>query len=279
MEQFELISKLKNLQQKLSSQSSTHEKETQTSSSEFVQLRGFNLLPKKIIRKIFIFSDFLSDGPSLYSTCRLFNSVIRSRVFQVLLHHQVTNKRSNVLSSNFNTSDEEVQKLRPESEIKTKEEAVGQLRVAENLKQVLASKLKRQDNKNNDLEAEIARIQEEIKAQKSRYSKGIEKMNDIDSKHESEKKVLVEAQKNLMNLKNKCKKEIDDLRAQINECEMDKEKLLLEKRVLRAEVLELRESNVEIQKEIVVYQEVLNKIKAYFLGMEEAGLIKLTVDE
>ena len=98
-------------------------------------------------------------------------------------------KNSNALSSSYSNNEEELQKLRPESEIKTKEEAVAQLKLAEKLKQVLATKLKRQDNKNN-------------------------------------------------------------------------------------EVLMLREKNVEIQKEIVVYQEALNKIKAYFLGMEEAGLIK-----
>ena len=274
MDQSDLIQKLQQLHQTLQSKSQKQDKEVQTSYSDQVQLRGFHLFPKKIIRKIFIFTDFLTDVPQLYITCKLFNSVIRSRVFQVLLHNQVISKNSNALSSSYSSNDEELQKLKPESEIKTKEEAVAQLKLAEKLKQVLATKLKRQDNKNNELQNEIMRIQEEIKAQKARYSKGIEKMNDLEAKHESEKKILAEAQKNLAALKNKCKKEVDDLRMQIGECEKDKEKLSNEKKVLREEVLMLREKNVEIQKEIVVYQEALNKIKAYFLGMEEAGLIK-----
>ena len=274
MDQSDLIHKLQLLHQTLQSKSQKQDKEAQTSYSDPVQLRGFHIFPKKIIRKIFIFTDFLSDVPQLYITCKLFNSVIRTRVFQVLLHNQVISKNSNALSSSYSNNEEELQKLRPESEIKTKEEAVAQLKLAEKLKQVLATKLKRQDNKNNELQNEITRIQEEIKAQKGRYSKGIEKMNDLEAKHETEKKILAEAQKNLAALKTKCKKEVDGLRLQIAECDKDKEKLSSEKKVLREEVLMLREKNVEIQKEIVVYQEALNKIKAYFLGMEEAGLIK-----
>lgn len=275
MEKNPLIDKLKELQKLLSTKPETHEKDSQTNFSEQRRLQGFNILPKKIIRKIFLFTDFLSDGSAIYSTCRLFNSVMRSRTYQILLHNQYLSKNSNVLSLPAPIAEDEIGKLKPESEIKTKEDAVGQLRLAESIKSLLVDKLKRQDNKNVDLEKEIKRIQEEIKSQKNLYSKGIEKMNDLDAKTETEKKILAEAQKNLQNLENRCRSDIENLKTQIKECEKDREKLLLEKKSLRTEVLELRKSNITIQEEIIVYQEALNKIKAYFEAMEEANLLKL----
>lgn len=275
MEKNPLIEKLKELQKALSNKPEMQEKETQTNFSEQRSLRGFNILPKKIIRKIFLFTDFLSESSSIYSTCRLFNSVIRSRTYQILLHNQYLAKNSNVLSLPTPIAEEEIGKLKPESEIKTKEDAVSQLRLAESIKSLLVDKLKRQDNKNVDLEKEIKRIQEEIKSQKNLYTKGIEKMNDLDAKSESEKKILAEGQKNLQTLENRCRSDIENLKTQIKECEKDREKLLIEKKSLRTEVLELRKSNITIQEEIIVYQEALNKIKAYFEAMEEANLLKL----
>lgn len=276
MEENNLVEKLKELQRALRNKPETLEKENQTNFGEQRELKGFNILPKKIVRKIFLFTDFFVDGGRLYATCRLFNMVIRSRTYQILLHNQFLSKNTNFLSLPPPIAEEEIGKLRPESEIKTKEDAICQLGLAERIKTLLVDKLKRQDNKNIELEKEIKRIQEEIKSQKNLYSKGIEKMHDLEAKTESEKKILVEAQKSLASLENRCRSDVDNLKRQISECEKDKLKLLSDKKVLRTEVLELRKSNISIQQEIVVYQEVLNKIKAYFEAMEEANLLKLS---
>ena len=233
-------------------------------------------MPKKILRKIFLFLDFTTDVPQVYITCKLFNNAIRSRTFQVLLQGQVSSKNSKLFPNQFakTNPEEEIGKLKPESEIKTKEDAIAQLKIAEAIKEFLANKIKKQHNKNNDLEKEAGRLKEEIVLQKSLHLKAIEKTQDYEKKIENEKKTLAEAQKSLLTLQGKCNNDIEPLRQQIANSEKDRAELQETKRRQKEAVLKLREENYEIQKKLVAYQEVLNKIKAYFQGMEEAQLLK-----
>jgi DNA repair exonuclease SbcCD ATPase subunit len=270
-----VISSLKGLYQSLQGKQRKETKEAQTAEEEKRALTGFNLLPKKIVRKIFLFLDFATDGAQVYVTCKLFCNTIRSRVFQNLLQSQASKDPKTAIDPATTNPEEIFGKLKPESEIKTKEEAIAQLKTAEAIKEFLANKIKKQHNKNNELEKETNSIREEIAKQKALHLKAIERTQDFEKMIENERKSLAEAQKALAGLQGKCGNDLEPLKMQIANSERDRNELQETKRVQKEAVLKLREENYELQKKIVVYQEVLNKIKAYFEGMEEANLLPL----
>ncbi|OMJ95191.1 hypothetical protein SteCoe_1571 [Stentor coeruleus] len=165
-------------------------------------------------------------------------------------------------------------KLKPESEITTKEDAISQLKLANAARDFLADNLKKKAKKIDDLEKEIFTLQEEMKNQKNLYTKGIEKMNAFEKMLENEKKNLNDAQKNLVAVQAQNKAEIEALKAQISNSEKERNELQIKKTQLKDQVLKLRSENIQIYRKIAVFQEVLNKIKAYFDGMQEAKLLK-----
>ena len=272
----DVIESLKKLYKVLKEKHNQASKETQT---QFEERRQFSLIcifPKKILRKTFLFLDFVVEIPEIMLTCKLFNSVVRSRTFQVLLHSQASNKTTKIYNATINssTSDLELGKIKPENEITSKEDALAQLKIAYTGRDFLANKLKKQDVKIEELNKEIGRLQDEIKIQKNIHSKGIEKMSAFEKMFENEKKSYGDAQKTLSSLQMQYKSEIETLRNQIANSEKDREELRMGKTALKAGVLKLREENMALVKQTSAYQDVLNKIKAYFEGMQEAGLLK-----
>ena len=272
----EIIESLLNLYKKLEEKQDHASKETQTQFEAKRQLSLLCIFPKKILRKAFLFLDFVEDIPQVMLTCKLFNSVVRSRTFQVLLHSQATHRTAKIYNSAIISSPNiiEVVKIKSESEITTKEDALSQLKIAYNGRDFLANKLKKQDIKIEELNKEIGRLQDEIKMQKNIDSKGIEKRNAFEIMLENEKKVHADAQKNLISLQAQYKNEIDLLRNQVVISEKDRTELHSQKIIFKEEVLKLRQENMAIIISIAVYQDVLNKMKAYFEAMQEANLLK-----
>lgn len=271
-----VIEALKRLYDSLQAKQAIENKETQTFFEEKRQLSGFNIFPKKLLRKTFLFLDFNLDIPQILLTCKLFNGVVKSRTFQVLLHTQVALKNTKLYNNPLASAQPELEmiKLKPESEITTKEDAISQLKLANAARDFLADNLKKKAKKIDDLEKEISTLQEEMKNQKNLYTKGIEKMNAFEKMLENEKKNLADAQKNLVAVQVQNKFEIEALKAQISNSEKDRNELQVKKAQLKGQVLKLRSENVQIYKKIAVFQEVLSKIKAYFDGMQEAKLLK-----
>lgn len=271
-----VIESLKKLHQIMQEKENQAHKETQTVVEERRQYSLICIFPKKILRRTFLFLDFAKDIPEVLLTCKLFNSVVRSRTFQVLLHSQASNRTAKIFNSTIvsSNSDLELAKIKPEIEITTKEDAISQLKIASAGRDFLANKLKKQDLKIEDLNKEIARLQEEVKMQKNIHSKGIEKMNAFEKMFENEKKNFGDAQKNLSTLQQQYKSEIEILKLQIVNCEKDRTELQGQKKMMKAEVLKLREENQVLVEKTAVYQDVLNRIKAYFDAMYEAKLIQ-----
>jgi F-box domain len=270
-----IIGSLKTLYTKLQQKLPQEHKESQTYFEPPRQFSILCILPRKILRKIFLHLEFIEEIPNILLTCKLFNSIIKSRTFQVLLHSQSTINSSKLYTNVIISSNTEIEniKLKPEQEITTKEDALAQLKLANSGRDFLVTKIKKQDKKIEELNKEIQRLQEEIKLQKNIHSKGIEKMNAFETLFENEKKTLSDAQKTLSSLQTSYKIEIDALKNQIANSDKNRLDLLDEKKNLKEEVLKLRQNNLFMTKKIAVYQNVLNKMKAYFEAMEEADLL------
>ena len=275
----QIIDSLSKLYKILEKKQSQEHKNTQTFFEVKRQLSTICILPKKLLRKSFLFLDFIEEIPQILITCKLFNSIIKSRTFQVLLHTQASLRTAKIYNTSLlsNSNDMENVKLKPETEVNTKEDALAQLKIANAGRDFLANKLKKQDKKIEDLNKEILRLQEEIKLQKVIHSKGIEKMNTFEVLFENEKKNHVEGQKTLACLQQQYKNEIEGLKALILASERDKTDLEKQKMELKDQVIRLREDNAGIVKKINVYQHVLSKLKGYFEAMQDANLLKRLV--
>ena len=81
-----IVNALNSLYEQLKQKSEICNVETQTS----YQNTGICGFPKKILANIIVFLDFRNDIPAMLETCKYFNRLISSYMFQMLFYQQIT---------------------------------------------------------------------------------------------------------------------------------------------------------------------------------------------
>ena len=160
----DLIAQLSELQHRLQCQSRVAEQTTQTGHPYEAQLTLVCLLPRAVLRNIFLYLDFVTDSPCILETCRLFNEVMQSRAFQCAQY-----KLHRTLAANAKAAAPQQADV-----AKIKQEAVAsELKKYTALNTFLGSKLKPQTRKIEDLTQTFNSVNDEVVNKQIRIQKQI----------------------------------------------------------------------------------------------------------
>ena len=154
---------LNELYQELLAKNQKTDNETQSISQEMINLSKICLLPKQVLRSIFLFTDFYSDIPAISETCVLFNKLVRSRSFNISVYKIASQRASRMKSTTINA--DALDKLEAQKLVKdniSRDEALLELKKANAVKDFLADKMKKQDKKIESLLEEIDKLNDQV---------------------------------------------------------------------------------------------------------------------
>lgn len=247
-----LITKLESLYVTLQVKSESCEKDSQTAAGDYRQLRVICILPKRILRRIFLYLDFQRDTAAVSETCTLFNELLRSRSYQLQL---------------FKTQPEK--SLRPEPSTEavpfypptSLEEAASQFRKYSAVNNYLAQTIKTQDRRIEELNGEINEHTRELRIQKQINGKTLNTVAKL--KHDLE---LAGGQNSSL------QESTAQLTSRLQAAQTVNSTLCSHKKVLRSEVLRLRREYSECLLRLGQYKDATNKLQSYFEGLLRSKL-------
>ena len=246
--------------------------EIQTEEQSRQQTSKFCILPKIAMRTIFLFLDFNTDIPNIAEVCWSFNNIIKSRAYQLALY-QVTKRGTKIVNVEQTEKAagilaEETKKTEAQTEGMSQIDAVKYLKTANAIKDFLGQKIVAQDKKINQLN-------DEIRVQKQINSKTIVKLTSLDLLYKHEKSKADESEGKLFLLEQQRRIDVEKLNDQIESHLREKEELLKDRNILKAEVIKLREEQKKGMQHLAEYRSALVNMKSYFEAMFSNRIKKL----
>jgi chromosome segregation ATPase len=175
--------------------------------------------------------------------------------------------RTRTLPVESATSDSDIYLTKTEEDQLSKEEASKRLQKANKIKEVLAGKIIKQEKMIESLTLEMDKIERDILTEKSSNSKNLTRVAELQREYEKYKADIEANQAKLKNMHEKHAVQVQDLQATISKQQGEIRELEEHKRMLRAEVLRLREESGNVTKEIEGYRSALNRMQKYFNAM------------
>ena len=146
------LNDLRVLHERLVNKSNSIEASAQT--IEFKQSSRLCIMPRSVLRNVFLYLDFLKDIPAVTETCRLFWEIVRSRAFQVKL-----GRAGFVFSSPAAVKEID---LTPLPQPTSLEEARRYLQSAMDTNALIVSKIKSQDRTIEELSIAIKALNAQV---------------------------------------------------------------------------------------------------------------------
>lgn len=238
---------------------------SQPQESQFLQLPDF------VLMQIFSHLDFITDIPMAIETCYKFSQLLRSTQFQFFLYQrptpQLPRARTLPVPADSTTSDSDIYLTKTEEDQLSKEEASKRLQKANKIKEVLAGKIIKQEKMIESLTLEMDKIEREILTEKFGNSKNLTRVAELQRDYEKYKADIEANQSKLKDMHRKHATQVQELQATISKQQGDIRELEEHKRMLRAEVLRLREESGSVTREIEGYRSALNRMQKYFNAM------------
>ena len=251
------------------------ERRQQPQTSEFLQL------PDSALMFVFSFLDFVTEVPQVVETCHRFSVILRSTQFQYFLYQKPTVRPAPVRAKTLPVSsgvevtpDSDLSLTKAEEDQLSKEEASKRLQKANKIKEVLAGKIIRQEKIIEGLTKDLDTITKEIMTEKLSNSKNLSRVAELQREYEKYKTEIETSQLKLKEMHTKHAAQVQELQTQISKLQTDIKELEDHKRMLRSEVLRLRDEGATTNKEIESYRSALNKMKKYFDAMFPAEVKK-----
>lgn len=267
-----LVKGLSDIHAYLKGKLSVSDAETATSIERRAQPQEsqFPHLPDYVLMLIFSYLDFITDLPMSIETCYRFSRLLRSTQFQYFLYQRPAVPkviRTRTLPVESATSDSDIYLTKTEEDQLSKEEASKRLQKANKIKEVLAGKIIKQEKMIESLTLEMDKIERDILTEKSSNSKNLTRVAELQREYEKYKADIEANQAKLKNMHEKHAVQVQDLQATISKQQGEIRELEEHKRMLRAEVLRLREESGHVTKEIEGYRSALNRMQKYFNAM------------
>jgi hypothetical protein len=248
-----------------------------SSQTEVVQLRqkcAVCILPRAVLRTVFLFLDFYTDIPTISETCKLFHSITKSRSFHISLfslckprEHRARSNRSGYSETSTNMSMEDVEHVRRDLGEMSREELQNQLKVANSVKRLLGDKLRSQEKKIDEYRREVEGLNDNLRIQQQINSKTFNKISVYQKQFEEQKLLAEERHQQLNCLKEQSLEEQAKITDRLRKIEEENEELMRHKKVLKSEVLRLRSEHKAGLVKIGEYRDALGKMKTYFDAM------------
>lgn len=252
-------------------------KVTAGSQTEVVQLRqkcAMCILPRAVLRTVFLFLDFYTDIPTISETCKLFHAVTKSRSFHISLfslckprEHRAHSARSGYSESSTNLSMDDADHARKDLGEMSREELQNQLKVANSVKRLLGEKLRSQEKRIDDFRKEVEILNDNLRIQQQINSKTFTKISQYQKQYEEQKLIAEERTQQLNTLREQSLEEQANLTEKLKKIEQENEELIRHKKVLKSEVLRLRGEHKAGLVKIGEYRDALGKMKTYFDAM------------
>lgn len=247
---------------------------SQTEATQPRQKGSICILPRSVLRTIFLFLDFYTEVPTASETCKLFHSITKSRSFHISLfslskprEHRVRSTRSGVSETTINLSMEDVEHVRKDLGEMSRDELHNQLKVANSVKRLLGDKLRSQEKRIEEYRREVDTLNDNLKIQQQINSKTFNKISQYQKQFE-EQKFLAEDRTHQLNT---LREEALDIKAtlsdEVKRTEEENVELIRHKKVLKSEVLRLRGEHKSSMGKIGEYRGALGKMKTYFDAM------------
>lgn len=258
-----LITKLESLYSTLQARSESCEKESQAVPGDYRQLCAMCILPKRVLRRIFLYLDFEADIVAVSETCALFNELVRSRSYQLQLFKTHPSKSLRPASSS------EAAHFCPPTSL---EEAASQFKKYSAVNNYLAQTIKTQDKRIEELNAEINGHNYELRIKNQINSKTLNTVAKL--KHDLE---LAGEQNALLQgtaaqLATQHSEELAGLSSRLQAVQTANLTLCSHKKVLRSEVLRLRKEYSECLCRLGQHKDVTSKLHSYFEGLLRSKL-------
>jgi hypothetical protein len=273
-EDTQLVRKLEEIYKSIESTVAVEKKaqEIQTEEQIRFQTSKFCILPKSALRTIFLFLDFNTDIPSISEVCWSFHNIIKSRAFQLGLYKVTKRGAKEAQAEKHERSPsivaEEAKKSEAHIEGMSQTEAVKQLKTANAIKDFLGQKIVAQDKK-------IKQLEDEVRIQKQINSKTIGKLSSLDQMYKEEKARADELEGKLFMHEQQHRIDVEKLNEQIEKHIGEREELQKDRKVLKAEVIKLREEQKKALQHLTQYRSALVNMKSYFEAMFSNRIKKL----
>lgn len=234
------------------------------------QATPFLHLSDSLLLCIFSYLDFITDIPMAIETCYKFSRLLRSTQFQYYLYQKPSHKpkiKSIAPNPEATPSESEVILTKTEEDQLSKEEATLRLQKANKIKEVLAGKIIKQEKMIESLTNDMEKIEREILTEKSNNSKNLARVAELQREYEKYKGDIEANQVKLKDMHEKHAVQMQNLQTTIGKLQGDIKELEEHKRMLRAEVLRLREESGAVTMEIEGYRSALTRMQKYFNAM------------
>lgn len=253
---FELVNWANLLHQRLEQKCTMLHKETQT-----VQpMSGIFKMPKAVLIRIFMFLEFRTEVPAVVETCKMFNSLIASRPFQITLYRLTTDRK-------------ETKKEKTQEEVKhteadmiamlTKDEILARIKKTKAINNMLVAGFQKSEEKLKDMLKTISKINDEMRIQRQINAKTIKMKDGKESEYLELSKQIRQNNLLISNCTHDYTSEITLITSQIKKIEADKQELNRHIKVLQVGLQETRQNNGNLLKRFVQFRENLGKLKNY----------------
>mmetsp|Transcript_32678 Transcript_32678/g.56811 ORF Transcript_32678/g.56811 Transcript_32678/m.56811 type:complete len:291 (-) Transcript_32678:1343-2215(-) len=247
---------------------------TQTENLQPRQRCAICILPRAVLRTVFLFLDFYTDIPTISETCTLFHSITKSRSFHISLfslskprEHRARSVKSGYSETSTNMSMEDVEHVRRDLGEMSREELQGQLKLANSVKKVLGEKLRAQEKKIDDYRREVENLNDNLRIQQQINSKTFNKISQYQKQFEEQKVLAEERTHQLNTLREQALEDQAKLSDKLKKLEDENDELMRHKKVLKSEVFRLRGEHKSSLVKIGEYRDALGKMKTYFDAM------------